>query len=96
MKYVALIAFVLLVVATAVMAERRAGLPPVARPAKRAMFASALMGALGLGGVGYTLMLEGPVWQLAAAASLALGGFIGIILSARAMIRALKSLSNPQ
>ncbi len=91
MKIVAAIAFVLLVVATAVMAERRAGLPPAARPAKRIMFTCAFFGALGMGGLGYTLLTGGPTWQIAAAAMLALGGFIGILLSARTMLRVLKT-----
>lgn len=93
MRIVAAIAFVLLVVATAIMAERRAGLPPAALPAKRKMFTAAILGALGMGGLGYSLLTGGPAWQIAASAVLAVGGFLGILLSARAMLRVLKGKS---
>lgn len=86
--FVAIAGFLLLAVATAVLAERRAGLPPAARPAKRAMFACAAVGALSLGWIGYTLVTTGPLWWLVAAAVLALAAVIGILLAARAMLRA--------
>lgn len=81
--------FLVIVAVTFALAEKKAPLPPVARPARRVMFASALVGALGFGWLAYTLVSGGPSWWLFAAPLCILGAITGILLGARAMRRAL-------
>jgi hypothetical protein len=89
MKILPIILFLLVVGVTFALAEKKAPLPPAARPARRLMFAAALVGALGFGWLAYTLVNGGPTWWLFAAPLCILAAITGILLGARAMRRAL-------
>lgn len=89
MNILPILLFLAIVAVTFALAEKKAPLPPVARPARRAMFASATVGALGIGGCAYTLVHQGPVWQIIGTCACALAGFTGILLAARSLRRAL-------
>lgn len=89
MNLLPILLFLAIVAVTFALAEKKAPLPPSARPARRIMFAAAAAGALGIGWLAYTLVNSGPTWHLATAGACALGGFLGILLGARALRRAL-------
>jgi cytochrome bd-type quinol oxidase subunit 2 len=95
MKILPIILFLLVVGVTFALAEKKAPLPPAARPARRIMFLSALVGALGFGWLAYTLVNGGPAWWLFTAPLCILAAITGILLGARAMRRALFLESNP-
>ena len=89
MNFLPILLFLLVVGATFALAEKKAPLPPAARPARRVMFLSALVGALGFGWLAYTLVNGGPTWWLLVAPVCILAAITGILLGARAMRRAL-------
>ena len=89
MKILPVLLFLLIVGVTFALAEKKAPLPPAARPARRIMFSSALVGALGFGWLAYTLVNGGPAWWLYTAPLCILAAITGILLGARAMRRAL-------
>ena len=95
MNLLPVVLFLLVVGVTFALAEKKAPLPPAARPARRIMFASALAGALGFGWLAYTLVNGGPSWWLFTAPVCILGAITGILLGARAMRRALFQGTNP-
>lgn len=93
MKFLPIFLFLLVVGITFALAEKKAPLPPAARPARRIMFASALVGALGFGWLAYRLAVGGPTWWLFAAPACIASAITGILLGARSMRRALFSSS---
>lgn len=96
MKFLPILLFLLIVGVTFALAEKKAPLPPAARPARRIMFVSALAGALGFGWLAHTLVNGGPTWWLAAAPFCVAAAITGILLGTRAMGRALLHDSNPK
>ncbi|MFM7180249.1 MAG: hypothetical protein ACKO2G_02105 [Verrucomicrobiales bacterium] len=95
MKILPIILFLLVVGVTFALAEKKAPLPPAARPARRVMFLSALVGALGFGWLAYSLVIGGPKWWVFTAPLCIVGAITGILLSARAMRLALFQQSKP-
>jgi hypothetical protein len=96
MNLLPILLFLLVVGVTFALAEKKAPLPPAARPARRIMFLSALVGALGFGWLAYTLVNGGPAWWLYTAPLCILAAITGILLGARAMRRALFRDATPR